>query len=97
MELKCLQDNRGKLLWNSGRRGGNLLEGNIYRQLDVMGIQISTRGKWWSLFQLVVNWFGVFKLKNFVCCFGMSLTGRLLSFVRFKLIVFPIYSGFMAI
>ena len=44
----------------------------IYRQLDVMGIQISTLGKWWSLFQLVVNCFGVFSLKNFVCCFGMS-------------------------
>lgn len=68
----------------------------IYRQLDVMGIQISTLGKWWSLFQLLVNCVGVFSLKNFVCCFGMSLTGRL-SFVRFKLIVFPIYSGFMAI
>ena len=27
MELKCLQDNRGKLLWNSDRRGRNLLEG----------------------------------------------------------------------
>lgn len=69
----------------------------ICRQLDVMGIQISALGKWRSLFQFVVNCFGVFSLKNFVCSFGMSLTGRLLSFVRFKPIVFPIYSGFKAI
>ena len=69
----------------------------IYRQLDVMGSQISALGKWWSLFQLVVNCFGVFSLKNFVCCFRISFTGRLLSFVRFKLIVFPIYSGCVAI
>lgn len=31
----------------------------ICLQLDVMGIQISALGKWWSLFQFVINRFGV--------------------------------------
>ena len=62
MELKCLQDNRGKYFGIAAEEKGTCLKEShfIYRQMDVMGIQISTLGKWWSLFQLVVNCFGVF-------------------------------------
>ena len=63
MELKCLQDNCGIAAEEEENCWRKV---TIYRQLDVMGIQIPTLGKWWSLFQLVVNCFGVFSLKNFV-------------------------------
>ena len=62
----------------------------IYRQLDVTGIQNCTLGKWWSPFKLVdcSLLFWCFFAEKFVCCVRMSLTGRLISFVRFKLIFF---------
>ena len=62
----------------------------IYRQLDVTGIQNCTLGKWWPPFKLVdcSLLFWCFFAEKFVCCVRMSLTGRLISFVRFKLIFF---------